>query len=204
MMPKMNGFELCRAIKLDINISHIPVILLTVLDANENKIEGFDEGADDYLNKPLDVDLLIARIKNIINTREALKQRYLTEPDPDVKCLAHSNADRKFILKANEIMQNNLSAIEFTAEDFAREIGMSRSNLHIKMRALANQSTTEFIRTYRLKEAVKLLSTKDYNVSEVAYMVGFNTISYFNRCFKKMYSITPSEYVENLFNFKKI
>lgn len=197
MMPKMNGFDLCRAIKNDINISHIPVILLTVLDASENKIEGFDEGADDYLNKPFNVDVLRSRIKNIINTRETLKQRYLTEPDPDVICLAHSKTDKKFIFKANEIMQINLSAIEFTAEDFAREIGMSRSNLHIKMKALINQSTTEFIRTYRLKEAVKLLSTNDYNISEVAYMVGFNTISYFNRCFKKMYHVTPSEYVEN-------
>lgn len=203
MMPKMNGFELCRAIKKDVNISHIPVILLTVLDANENKIEGFQEGADDFLNKPFDIDVLKARIKNIINNRETLKQRYLTEPDPDLRCLAHSKTDRKFINKAREIMMNNLSANEFTAEDFAREIGMSRSNLHIKMRALVSQSTTEFIRTYRLKEAIKLLSTNEYNVSEVAYMVGFNTISYFNRCFKKIYNITPSEYTENLHRNKQ-
>jgi len=200
MMPKMNGFELCRAIKSDINISHIPIILLTVLDSSENKIEGFDEGADDYLNKPFDIEVLKSRIRNIISVREKIKKRYLTELDPDVKCLAHNNTDRNFIKKAKEIMQKNLDDIEFSAEDFAREIGMSRSNLHIKMRALFNQSTTEFVRTYRLKEALKLLSTNNYNVSEVAYMVGFNTVSYFNRCFKKSYNITPSEYVEKLIN----
>ena len=196
MMPKMNGFELCKAVKTDVRLSHIPVILLTVLDAKENIIEGFDEGADDYLNKPIDLDILISRIRNLLSGREQLRQRFLSEPRADISQIAHSRTDHKFVTKANEILQKHLSSIDFTAEDFAREIGMSRSNLHLKMRALTNQSTTEFIRTYRLKEAGKLLATNDYNISEVAYMVGFNNISYFNRCFKKLYKITPSEYIE--------
>lgn len=196
MMPKMNGYELCREVKTDVRLSHIPVILLTVLDTKENIIEGFDEGADDYLNKPFDLDILIARIRNLLVSREKLKQRYLSGPNTDIRQIVHSKTDHIFVTKANKILKKHLSSIDFTAEDFAQEIGMSRSNLHIKMRALTNQSTTEFMRTYRLREAGKLLAKHEYNISEVAYMVGFNNISYFNRCFKKLYKVTPSEFLE--------
>jgi len=198
MMPKMDGYELCRAIKNDIRVSHIPLILLTVLDSDRNKIEGFEEGADDYLNKPFDINVLNARIRNLITNRNRLKNKFKSGSEMEITTIAHNRVDQNFVKKAYDLLSKNLSVVEFTAEGFAREMGMSRSNLHLKMRALTDQSTTEFIRSYRLKEAAKLLSSNNYNISEVAYMVGFNNISYFNRCFKKMYNVTPSQYLDNL------
>jgi len=106
--------------------------------------------------------------------------------------------DQVFLSKLNAIIRDNLQNEKFGVDDLSREMGMSRSNLHLKMRSLTNQSTTEFIRSYRLKEAAKLLASNNYNISEVAYLVGFNNISYFNRCFKKMYNVTPSQYLDNL------
>jgi len=196
-MPKMDGYELCRAAKGDLSISHIPIILLTVLDSNRNKIEGFEGGADDYLNKPFDIYVLSARIKNLIDSRNSLKQKYLLQSNNEMEYIVHSKTDENFVKKAYGILEKHLANIEFTAEEFSREMGMSRSNLHLKIKALTDQSTTEFIRNYRLKEAGKLLDTNDYNISEVAYMVGFNNISYFNRCFKKIYNQTPSEYLDS-------
>jgi signal transduction histidine kinase/ligand-binding sensor domain-containing protein/DNA-binding response OmpR family regulator len=196
MMPKIDGYELCRAAKSDLSISHIPIILLTVLDSNSNKIEGYEGGADDYLNKPFDIQVLSARIRNLIESRNSLKQKYLMQSNNEMEYIVHSKTDEKFVKKAYDILERNLANIEFTAEEFSREMGMSRSNLHLKIKALTDQSTTEFIRNYRLKEAGKLLSTNDYNISEVAYMVGFNNISYFNRCFKKIYNQTPSEFLD--------
>ena len=106
--------------------------------------------------------------------------------------------DQDYLKKVHTLLEKNLSNAEFSAEDFAREIGMSRSNMHIKLKALTGMSATEYVRSYRLKEATKYLSSKEYNISEVAYLVGFNNISYFNRCFKKQFGVTPSEFFENL------
>jgi signal transduction histidine kinase/DNA-binding response OmpR family regulator len=198
MMPKMNGFELCRAIKNDIRTSHIPFILLSVLDANAEKIYGFEEGADDYLNKPFSMDILVARINNLIESRNKLKQQYLSGNGLSLSSLVNTKTDRNFVEKAYDILSKNLSKFDFTAEYFAREIGMSRSNLHLKMKALTGFSTTEFIRDVRLKESSRILSTGKYNISEVAYLVGFNSVSYFNLCFKKKYSKTPSQYLDEI------
>jgi DNA-binding response OmpR family regulator len=198
MMPKMNGFELCRAIKNDIRTSHIPLVLLTVLDANAEKIFGFEEGADDYLNKPFSMDILIARINNLIESRNKLRQQYLSGNGLSLSSLVHTRTDRNFVDKALDILNRNLSKFDFTADYFAKEIGMSRSNLHLKMKALTGYSTTEFIRDVRLKESTKILSTGKFNISEVAYLVGFNSVSYFNLCFKKKFSKTPSQYLDEL------
>ncbi len=198
MMPKMNGFELCRAIKSDIRTSHIPLILLTVLDANTEKIYGFEEGADDYLNKPFNMDVLMARINNLIELRNKLKQQYLSGTGLSMINLVNTKTDRNFVDKASEILNKNLSKFDFTAEYFAKEIGMSRSNLHLKLKAITGCSTTEFIRDVRLRESVKILLSGKYNISEVAYLVGFNSISYYNLCFKKKYSKTPSQYLDEV------
>jgi AraC-like DNA-binding protein len=115
----------------------------------------------------------------------------------DLKTYSHNLLDEKFMQKAIEIVEKNISNFEFSAEDFAEQIGMSRSNLHVKLKALTNQSTTEFIRIVRLKKAIELLSAYKYNISEVSYMVGFNSISYFNRCFKQQYGTTPTEFLIN-------
>ncbi|MGB9745323.1 MAG: hybrid sensor histidine kinase/response regulator transcription factor [Bacteroidales bacterium] len=196
MMPKMNGTELCRAIKADVRISHIPVILITVLDSEKDKIEGLESGADDYLVKPFNLRVLELKIANIIETRQKLVRKFLQETNPDLRFMARTGTDEVFLQKATEIVEKHLPEPDFSAEDFSREMGMSRSNVHVKLRALAHQSTTEFIRTLRLKKAAVLLMTGQYNISEVCFKVGFNNISYFNRCFKKHFGMTPSEYLD--------
>jgi ligand-binding sensor domain-containing protein/signal transduction histidine kinase/DNA-binding response OmpR family regulator len=196
MMPQMTGIELCREIKKDIRTSHIPVILLTVLNTINQQVEGLSIGADDYITKPFNMTILKARIFNLIENRKKLIRRFLDD-NFNIQDIAHNNKnDEKFLNKVFEILEKNLSNYEFSAEDFAEQVGMSRSNLHIKLKALTNQSATEFIRLYRIKKAAELLVSDSYNISEVAFMVGFNSISYFNRCFKQFYGVTPTEYIE--------
>jgi len=204
MMPSMNGIELCKAIKADIKISHIPIILLTVLNSINNQIEGYEIGADDYVTKPFDLNLLEARIFNLIETRKKIIKKFIEELKPDPKSFSHNILDEKFIQKAVEIVNINISNYEFSAVDFAEQIRMSRSNLHIKLKSLTNQSATEFIRLIRLKKATEILSVNQHNISEVSYMVGFNSISYFNRCFKKQFGLTPSEFLNNGFKIKSV
>jgi len=129
--------------------------------------------------------------------RKKIIRKFVEELKTDVKNYSHNLLDEKFMQRAIEIVDKNLSNFEFSAEDFAEQIGMSRSNLHVKLKVLTNQSTTEFIRIVRLKKAIELLSTYNYNISEVSFMVGFNSISYFNRCFKQQFGITPSEFLNN-------
>ncbi|HOT14834.1 MAG TPA: two-component regulator propeller domain-containing protein [Bacteroidales bacterium] len=196
MMPVMNGIELCKAIKTNIKTSHIPVVILTVLNNYDNQLEGLETGADDYITKPFNISLLRARLINLIENRKKLIKRFVDEMKPEPDKLAQNSLDSKFLTKAFEIVEKNLTNTEFSAEDFASQIGMSRSNLHIKLKALTNQSATEFIRLYRLKKAAELLSNSQYNISEVSFMVGFNSISYFNRCFKLQFGLTPTEFME--------
>ncbi len=197
MMPVMNGIELCKAIKNDVKVSHIPVILLTVLNSINNQIEGYEIGADDYITKPFNLNLLEARIFNLIESRKKINRKFNEELKPNPKQYYHNLLDEKFIEKALEVVEKNIANTEFSAEDFASQIGMSRSNLHIKLKALTDQSATEFIRVTRLKKAIGLLSEYRYNISEVSYMVGFNSISYFNRCFKQQFGKTPSDFLDN-------
>lgn len=197
MMPVMTGIELCKALKSDLKTSHIPVILLTVLNNVSNQIEGFEIGADDYVTKPFNLNLLEARIFNLIETRKRLSRRFMEDMKTDTSVKSHNYADEKFMQKALEVVEHNISNAEFSAEDFALQIGISRSNLHVKLKALTDQSATEFIRIIRLKKSIELLSTHRYNISEVSYMIGFNSISYFNRCFKQQFGITPSEFLSD-------
>lgn len=203
MMPGISGFEVCRKIKSDIQTSHIPIILLTVLNSEKNQIDGYECGADAYLTKPFDILVLKARIINILQSRARLRQKFMNELNPDISSISINKVDQNFLSKAYKIVNENLANIEFSAEDFAHEIGVSRSNLHIKLKALTDLSATEFIRNQRLKEAAKQLGTFNYNISEVAYLVGFNNISYFNRCFKKQFGVTPSQFVEEIQNVDK-
>lgn len=197
MMPKMNGYELLKAIKTDVRTSHIPVILLTVLNSINNQLEGFEIGADDYITKPFNLPLLEARIFNLIESRKKLIRKFTADPKSSVEHFASNILDKKFMARAIEIVEKNLTNLDFTAEQFAEEINMSRSNLHVKLKALTGQSATEFIRSIKLKKSLNLLVDGRYNISEVSYQIGFNNVSYFNRCFKAIYGVTPGEYVQN-------
>jgi DNA-binding response OmpR family regulator len=202
MMPVMDGYELCQKLKTDEKTSHIPVILLTARADMDSKIEGLETGADDFISKPFEQEELLVRIKNLIIQRSKLKERFMTNaaqiglkellqmPETGI-----GSMEQQFMLKAVNIVSENLPDPEFSVRLFADTMNMSRMQLHRKLVALTGQPAQVFIRTLRLKKAASLLAQKRGNVTEVAYEVGFNNLSYFARCFKDEYGISPSEYI---------
>jgi len=203
MMPKMDGFELCSKLKSDERTSHIPVILLTARASSESKIEGLETGADDYLSKPFDPTELKIRIRNLVLQRQKLREKFAGDfwkenKLPVLQSVASglNQMDKMFLQKALDIVNLHLSDTDFNIEVFGKEMAMSRQQMHRKFRALVNQSATEFIRTIRLKKAAELLIQKSGTVSEIAYDVGFNTLSYFTKSFQEQFGVTPSEYSE--------
>jgi signal transduction histidine kinase/ligand-binding sensor domain-containing protein/DNA-binding response OmpR family regulator len=195
MMPGLSGIELVKKIKSNINTSHIPVILMTVLGDLSHQVEGMETGADAYIVKPFHFSLLEANIASLIENRRAIINKFLSDDKAEVTSIPVSKLDQAIMKKAIEVLEKNLDNENFTAEEFSQEMNMSRSNLHVKLKALTNLSATEFIRTVRLKKSVELLSQQEFTVSQVASMVGFKSISYFNRCFKNAYGQSPSNYI---------
>lgn len=194
MMPEMDGFELCRTVKTDTRISHIPVILLTALDTVNDKLIGYKEGADDYIPKPFNQGLLEVRIRNLIQSRKELQQRFRKEIRLEPKDITIASADEKLLDKALKVIEENISDPDFTVEKLGQEIGISRVHLYRKIKALTDQTATEFIRTIRLKQAAKLLVQQKITVSEIGFMVGFKNAVSFGRAFKNHFGVTPTEY----------
>jgi signal transduction histidine kinase/ligand-binding sensor domain-containing protein/CheY-like chemotaxis protein len=197
MMPEIDGLELCSRLKTNLLTSHIPVVLLTARSSVDNKIEGLEIGADDYIPKPFDINLLIARIKNLIESRRKLKKHFSRDLQPDPALMTSSGADQQFLQKALEIVEQNFSDPGFGVEEFVEKMSISRSLLHKKLSALTDQSAGDFITSIRLKKAARLLQSSNKNISEVAYEIGFNDPKYFSRIFRKYFGTTPSEYVTN-------
>lgn len=198
MMPEMSGYELCHALKNDERTSHIPIILLTAMGGEENKLEGLQTGADDYLTKPFSSKELLARVKNLIAQRRKLRERFSREVVLKPSEIAITSTDERFLNRVKEAVEKNLGDEEFSVEDLGREVGMSRVQLHRKLKALTNQSASEFILSMRLQRAVDLLKQNAGTVAEIAYMTGFNTPNYFAKCFRKQFGCSPSEYKMNL------
>ena len=194
LMPEMDGVELCRNLKNNITTSHIPVVLLTALDSIDDEIKGLDLGADAYISKPFSDELLLAQIRNLLHSREALRQLFNTSGDEWKQKYSPEDLDRKFLLKSIDIVKINIENETFSAEEFAQEMNLSRAHLHRKLKALTNQSATEFIRNIRLKEAVELMKKGELLVSEIGYLVGFKSHTYFTKSFKKQYGLSPSEF----------
>lgn len=194
MMPVMDGYEFCTYLKNDDDISHIPVILLTALTEDENKIKGFKAGADGYLGKPFDQEMLKVQIDSIVNNRKTLKERFSNEVTFDVTEISHSPADDKFLEKINSVLDDFLSDQDLNINKLCSLLNVSPSKLYRKIKELTNLSPNEFIRTLRLKKASELLIQKNCNVSEVAYLVGFSDPLYFSRCFKKQFGVAPRDY----------
>jgi signal transduction histidine kinase/DNA-binding response OmpR family regulator/streptogramin lyase len=198
LMPKMNGMEMCTALKSDVQTSHIPIILLTAQADSTNKIEGLETGADDYVSKPFDSNELEVRVRNLIKSREMLIERFtrskklVLEP----KEITITPLDEIFIKKVLESIEANISDPEFRVEDLGKDLGMSRMPLYKKIKALTGQTAVEFVRTIRLKRAAQLLKQQQLTVSEVTYDVGFNDLQYFRTCFKKQFGVSPSEYAK--------
>lgn len=193
MMPVKDGLQFCKELKNDEFISHIPVILLTALSENEDMVKGFDVGADGYLVKPFDPSLLKSRIVNIIKTRLELKSKFSEDAESEISLLTHSPVDRDFIEKISMLIDTNLNNPELTTSFLCDELGMSSSKLYRKIKELTDLAPNEFIRTIRLKKSAQLLKTKNYNVSEVTDLIGFNDPLYFSRCFKKQFGYPPSK-----------
>ncbi|MCB0469768.1 MAG: response regulator, partial [Flavobacteriaceae bacterium] len=196
MMPEMDGYELTSKLKTDERTSHIPVILLTARVEDQDKYKGLETGADDYILKPFKSNELKARVSNLITIREKLKARYTQELILVPKDFAITNLDEIFLRKLQDIMENHLVEPDFNVQEFSEAVGMSRMQLHRKLKALTGLTATEFIRSQRLKLAAELLKKSDANISEIGYMVGFNDHSYFTKCFKEAYGCSPTDYVK--------
>jgi signal transduction histidine kinase/DNA-binding response OmpR family regulator/streptogramin lyase len=194
MMPEMNGIELCKKIKGDQRTSHIPVILLTARTAEEQKMEGFESGANDYVTKPFNFEILQSRIKNLITQREAFQKKFHKHIDVRTADIQITSMDEKLIQNAIKIVEDNIGDPEFSVEEFSRELGMSRVHLYKKLLALTGKSPIEFIRTIRLQRAAQLLEKSQLTVSEIAYQVGFNNPKYFSKYFRDHFNVLPSVY----------
>lgn len=197
MMPEMDGFEFCSLVKTQIETSHIPVILLTALSSSENLIAGLDKGADAYLTKPFDQEVLLKQIENILEQRQRIKENFSNQ-FIDQKTVEVSSLDNFFLNRVRDVVEKNITEENFSIEVLADELMISRSKLHRKIKSLSGLTTTDFVNLVRIKKAVELITKEDYRFNEVAFQVGFSSQSYFNRCFKKVYKVTPKAYFDKL------
>lgn len=204
MMDRKDGIELTKDLRRDVTTSHIPIVLLTAKSNIESKLEGLEFGADDYITKPFSATYLTARIQNLLMQRKKLQEIYcanLMEPkaeeaqqqEPEM-----SSHDRKFMDKLLELMEKNMDNGELIVDDLVQELAVSRSVFFKKLKVLTGLAPIEFIREIRIKRAAQLIGTGEYNMTQVAYMVGINDPRYFSKCFKQKYAMTPTEYKEHI------
>ena len=194
MMPKMDGFELCEKLKTDERTSHIPIILLTAKATDKDKIAGYETGADDYIMKPFDSNVLKVRIKNLIDLRRKLREQFRKEGLIEIETKAITSLDKKFLQNVIQIINKHLPDTSFNVEMLADEISMSRRNLDRKLISLVGESPSDIIKRVRLTHASKLLTQKSGNISEIALEVGFSNPAYFSKCFSEQFGLTPFEY----------
>ncbi|MEI2273536.1 response regulator [Sphingobacterium sp. ML3W] len=196
MMEDMDGLKLCRQIKRDIDISHIPIVLLSAKHDIETKLEGLEIGTDAYVEKPFSPFQLKAQLKNLLEKREELKKRYASTPNLEAKVTTHNKMDEEFIERCLAIINENLDDSGFSIEKLASEMAMSRTSLFSKVKAITGMTPNDFIKVTRLKEACKLLKEGKYRVTEIGYLVGFGSPSYFTKCFSKQFGMLPTDYVK--------
>lgn len=196
MMPVMDGIQLCRYVKQNLKTCHIPVIILSAKAEVKDQLDGLQVGADDYIAKPFSLSVVVMKIKNILRTHYRAIEHYSKSLEIEPEKIALNRLDEEFLSKAVSVVEKNLEKPDFSADDFALEMGMSRSSLHLKMKGITGESTTEFIRKIRFNQACKLLKEGRYNVAEISTMVGFSTPSYFSTSFKKYIGCMPSEYAK--------
>ncbi|MFB6343500.1 substrate-binding domain-containing protein [Saccharicrinis sp. FJH62] len=194
MMPEMDGMELTRTLKNDLKTCHIPIILLTARASQEQKFEGLEEGADSYIPKPFNSKHLQIRVKKLLELREKIQERYkgqllIEENDSDL-----SKLDRKFLNKISQIVEEHLEKEELTVEELSQRLGLSRVHVYRKIKKLTGMSVSEFVRSVKLKLSLNLIKTSGKTISEIAYEVGFSSPSYFTKCFKDQFGISPSEF----------
>ena len=200
LMPEMNGFELCRRVKSDLLFSHIPVILLTALSDDTQRLYGIGGGADAYIQKPFRIEEVKLRVIKLLEERERLREQFMknfnlppAEETPQKN--PAENLDSAFMRQFMKLVEESFQDPEFNIEKVSEQIGLSRVHLYRKVKGALGVSPTDFLRDYRLKRAADMLREKRYTVSEVAYQTGFTSPAYFTKCFKQAYGVTPTEYV---------
>lgn len=193
LMPGLSGYELCRILKSAIETSHIPIILLSALNEKENIIFGLEAGANDYILKPFDFDILKARIRNILQSREQLRNIVFSSGTPIEETSYTNELDIEFLDKAIEIIEKEIANPDFSINEFCSLLAMSRTSVYNKLKSLTNQAPNDFIRIIRLNKAKDFLASGKYTVSEVSYRVGFTDPKYFSTSFKKQFGISPSK-----------
>lgn len=196
MMEEMDGFELCGKIKTDINISHVPVILLTAKTDTESKIKGLESGADAYIEKPFSPFHLKAQLRNLLKKREKQQKTYASTPLSDLHSAVHNKLDEEFMKKCTDIILNNIEDSEFSVSTLAQELGMSRTSVFTKIKGIIGMTPNDFIKITRLKKACRMMIEGEYRVTEIGFLVGFSSSSYFAKCFQKQFGMLPTEFLK--------
>ncbi len=197
MMPHIDGVGLCKKIKNDECTSHIPVLMLTALTAKEKQIDGISAGAEDYIVKPFDVTVLKAKVDNILYIRKSLRERFSKEMLLKPRDIVLASPDEKFLRKVIQVIEKNISQPNLDVDFLAKNVGVSRTQLYRKLSALTDMAAKEFVKDIRLKRSAQLIPQNKLTISEIAYEVGFNDVSYFRKCFKEKYGVSASHYTKN-------
>jgi YesN/AraC family two-component response regulator len=196
MMPKMDGLELTKRLKSNIKTCHIPIILLTAKVSLEQKLEGLEEGADSYIPKPFNKQHLLIRIRKLLEQRSKVREHYkhhLNFIDEEENL---NRLDKKFLAKIIDIVEENLNNDQLSVEGLGEKMGLSRVHLYRKVKKLTDMSVSEFVTSVKLKKSLNLLVNSGKTIAEIAYGVGFTSPSYFSRCFKEQFNLSPSEYIQ--------
>ena len=197
MMPLMDGFELCKILKANLEYSHIPIILLTAKNDIQTKIQGLELGADAYIEKPFSKEHLQAQIASLLNNRNIIREYFASSPLVHIKSMAHSKADEIFLGTLQDIIKRNIENTDLDVEKLAKIMNMSRITLYRKIKAVSIFTPIELINITRLKRGAELLAEGNHKIFEVSYMIGFSSQSNFSRNFQKQFNITPSEYMNS-------
>ncbi len=200
MMPVMDGFELCKLIKSNVESSHIPVILLTAKNTLQSKIEGLGLGADVYVDKPFSPEYLQAQIASLLTNRNNVKDYFIKSPLAHIKSMAYSKTDEQFLEELNEIILKHMDDPSLDVELIARYMNMSRPTLYRKIKAISDLTPNELINIARLKKAATLLSEGKHRITEIVEQVGYTSLTHFGRNFQKQFGLTPSDYLKDTKN----
>jgi signal transduction histidine kinase/ligand-binding sensor domain-containing protein/DNA-binding response OmpR family regulator len=198
MMPGIDGLQLSKKIKSNVNTEHIPIIVLTAKSLEEDRIESLETGVDAFITKPFPIEILRITIANLLANRERLKGKFQSQSDGKIEAIQIKSANDHLMERIMRIINENIDNPDLTVELLSTGVGMSRVHLHRKLKELTNQSSRNFIRNIRLSEAARLMSNKDLSISDIAYAVGFSTLSHFSSSFKEFYGMSPKDYMESL------
>ncbi|MBS1562998.1 MAG: response regulator [Bacteroidetes bacterium] len=194
MMPFMDGFELCKNVKSDVELSHVPIVLLTAKNTLQSKIEGLGLGADAYIEKPFDPELLLVQIANLLDNRKKLKQHFAHSPIAQLNSVAYTRSDEFFLEKLDSTIQENIDDIELDVDKLARLMNLGRTSLFRKIKSLTDLTPNELVNITRLKKAAELLTNSDLLIYEVSEMVGYRSQTNFGRNFLKQFGMSPKDF----------